>query len=217
MGCALLGGTAVGRERVLLMARNETERDELSRRWPLAAVALATEAGDGEGYEWPEDVETVVAHVCALGPIHPTDPDWSRDASSTGRDLGALGRLLEKSARASVHIVFSSSVLALAPGRDRGYYAGWKCLIEATMAQMAERHGRAQISVLYPGRLVASRSIARPASLLHATYTQMARVMAEVGDSSHPRRMLLGLDTRLWLPLQGLLGAARVLRWRLPG
>ena len=62
-----------------------------------------------------------------------------------------------------------------------------------------------------------SRSIARPASLLHATYAQMARVMAEVGGSSQSRRMLLGMDTRLWLPLQGLLSAARVLGLQMSG
>lgn len=217
LGCALLETTAVGQDDVLLLARNQTERDLLSRRWPRAAIATEAEAGDAGGHEWPGDVESIAVHVCALGPIHPTAPEWNRDAAATNRDLGTLGKLLQENAQASVHIVFASSVLAMAPGRERGYYAGWKCLIEATIAEMAARHGRARMSVLYPGRLVESRSIARPASLLHATYAQMARVMAEVGDSSQPRRMLLGLDARLWLPLQSLRNAARVLRWRLSG
>jgi hypothetical protein len=70
-------------------------------------------------------------------------------------------------------------------------------LIEATIAEMAAHHGRARISVLYPGRLVESRSLRQPASLLHSTYAHVARVMAELGNASRPRRTLIGLDARL--------------------
>jgi hypothetical protein len=176
---------------------------------------VASETGDQSLFEWPEAVESVVIHGCALGPIHPTRPDWDRDAASTSRDLSWLRQLLQVYSRVPVHVVFSSSVLALGPGGERGYYAGWKCLIEATIAETAAQHGRARVSVLYPGRLVESRSLRRPASLLHSTYAHIARVMIASGSSSRPRRTLVGLDARLWLLLQGLRSAARALASRL--
>lgn len=128
-----------------------------------------------------------------------------------------LRQRLQAYSRVPVHLVFSSSVLALGPGGGRGSYAGWKCLIEATIAEMAAQQGCARISVLSPGRLVGSRSLRRPASLMHSSYAHVARAMPELGNSSRARRTLLGLDARLWLLRQGLRSAAKAFASGLSG
>jgi hypothetical protein len=178
----------------LLVARDPAEASVLAGQWPGAVVAPAWEPG----WAWPIGFERVAVHVCALGPIHPGAIEWDAHARAIDRDLGVVTRALAAYARCPVHVLFVSSALALAPPRAaRRAYAGFKSMIEGELARLVERHGRGTLSVVYPGRLLETRSIRRPASLLHTSFARLARTMCGIAAQDRPRRSMVGPDARL--------------------
>jgi hypothetical protein len=98
-----------------------------------------------------------------------------------------------------------SSVLALGRSAKRGYYGGWKAVMEAATAELVKKTHGALLSILYPGRLVETRSIARPMSLLSASYHRAARAMICTARSTTPQGRVLGFDARIWLVLRGVI------------
>jgi len=212
LGRALLEVAPAETGPTLLVARTDKERGMLAARWPAAKIS-SREEPDPQGLE---GADSLAIHVCALGPVHPAmsaeAADWAGDAAGVASDLDLLARLLRARSGRPVHVVFVSSVLALASGRRRRYYAGWKCLIEATVERMLDGYPRARMSVLYPGRLVESRSAMRPASLLHGRYPDLAARMIAIAASERGSRRLFGPDARLWLMSRGLRSAFAAIR-----
>jgi nucleoside-diphosphate-sugar epimerase len=140
--------------------------------------------------------------VCALGPVHPDAVRSEADMQAFLRDLDAIERLLAAtSGRRDVGVVLVSSVIALAPGPDRRYYGGWKCLVEQQLATVVARTSPgATFSVVYPGRLVAGPRRRRVPGL-HTTYRGLAAAVDILGRSSRTR--ISGIDARLWLVMHG--------------
>lgn len=161
--------------------------------------------GTGDG-----PVEVV---VCALGPIHPDEPDSARDTEAYRRDLDLLAAVVDAAGPRPLHVVLVSTVVAIAPGEDRRYYGGWKALVEQDLAGLlARRAPSARLSVLYPGRILDAADRSRPWHRLHATYDAVAaRVEATLGQARHE---LVGLDARLWVLTRSLSLLLTVLRPR---
>ncbi|TNM44121.1 hypothetical protein FHP29_05265 [Nocardioides albidus] len=150
--------------------------------------------------------------VAALGPVHPADPsagrgvDFDADLAAVHRDLAYVDEVL--GCGREVEVVLISSVIALAPGADRRYYGGWKCLVEDLLDQRVRRHG-GTLAVLYPGRLRPARG-GRPWHRLHASYDGLARLA--VAPELAPRaRRAVGADSRIWLVVRSISFALRSL------
>jgi len=155
---------------------------------------------------------------CALGPIHPDPaPTLDTDARRAARDVDLLTRLVMSNGERAMHVIFVSTVLALAPSRDRYYYAGWKRVLEDKLLWLTESQQRTRLSVIYPGRLV-GRETTRRLRYVHTTYEALAGLMCSVSTGG-PRRAVVGLDARLWRlrdPLTVLHGGSRNAARRLP-
>jgi hypothetical protein len=142
--------------------------------------------------------------MCAAGVIHPGPASLTADHRAAARDLAILEAIVQAQSGDRIHVVFMSSVLALGRSPGRGYYAGWKAMMEGAMAKIVENAPGADLSIVYPGRLVERRSVARPMSFLSTPYHHAAEVMIHTARSAAARRAILGLDARLWLVARGL-------------
>jgi hypothetical protein len=192
LGAALIAGAPTDRP-VYAVARDDSDLAELG-----TSGATVVGAGTSSSLLGDARPDAVRIHVCALGPVHPETAQPSVDADLVARDLGLVARLLDESAGRDVHVVLISSVLALAPGADRAYYAGWKNVVEEEVARLVEPHSSARLSVLYPGRLLAASDRRRPWHRLHTTFDQLAVLMNQVGEGPG-RSRIVGLDARAWL------------------
>jgi len=176
--------------------------------WPESTVVPAWR----NDWKWPTGFETICVYACALGLIHPREPRWDADSEAAARDLAVMDRLLRSSAGARVHIVFVSSVLTLQEPRPiRSYYCGWKRVIEGRLIDLAARTPATRLSVLYPGRLVAGKSMRRPLSLAHTTYARLAELLPRFGTGAGGRRALVGADARTWMIARGAAAMARAI------
>jgi hypothetical protein len=193
LGGALRAASPASDRPVYAVARDERDRDELSASG--ASVVSAGSTGPLLGDVRPHAVRI---HVCALGPVHPETAQPAQDASLVARDLALVERLLDEAAGREVHVVLVSSVLALAPGADRAYYAGWKNVVEGELADLVDQHPAARLSVLYPGRLLAAEDRRRPWHRTHTTFERLAVLMNQVGEGPG-RSRIVGLDARAWL------------------
>ncbi|MCW2768989.1 MAG: hypothetical protein JWR27_422 [Aeromicrobium sp.] len=194
LGHALVTAAVQRGESVIAVARHEA--DAIALTGSGAEIVLAADHVEPHG-------RPVRILVCALGPVHPTDPgtpvDPIADTSAVDRDLAIVDRLLAAAPTAAVVLV--STVIALAPGPDRRYYGGWKNVVERALREVAARH-RAEVSVLYPGRLVADVSVTRPWHRLYTRYTRLVRLVESAAAA--PRSRVVGLDARMWLVLRGI-------------
>lgn len=137
--------------------------------------------------------------VCALGPVHPIDPEPDSDSAHVARDLALIQRVLDSAPAAQAQVVLVSSVIALAPGDDRRYYGGWKNLVEEELRLLlAGRRAGADLSVLYPGRLLDVQERTRPWHRAHTTYSRLADIAEQAGHRP-PASRVVGLDARAWL------------------
>lgn len=149
-----------------------------------------------------EDTGPVRILICALGPVHPEEARAADDTAAFLRDLGFIERLLTAISGRPASVVLISTVIALAPGDDRRYYGGWKCLVEQQLAESIDRLApRASFSVVYPGRLVAGPAGSVPG--LHATYQRLAATVDGLADGCC-RSRIVGLDARVWMAVHGL-------------
>lgn len=171
---------------------------------PAASVVAALDPGPIV----PRGQRSVRILCCAMGLIHPERPDPAAHMAAAARDLRALDRILEGCDEASAHVLFVSSVISLAAPSERRYYAGWKNVIGAALASIVERHPRACLSVVYPGRVVDAATGWAPVSLLHTSYRRLAAAIIRMIQSPSPASAIVGADARLWLLAQGL-GALR--------
>lgn len=197
---SLLSSGQMSQAEVLLFARHQREAEELSAVYPHAIIAPAweTHAPVLQRYE------KIGVLCCALGVIHPTSSNFFFDVDVALRDLRNLEWLLRAYPEASVHVVFVSSVLALAPDRGREYYGGWKSVIMGVLSQLLQDYPKAWFSVLFPGRLVERRSLTLPLSILYTSYSTVARILLKTLTSNAPRHAIVGLDARLWLIKRGI-------------
>ncbi|MCR1786176.1 hypothetical protein KVF89_26835 [Nocardioides carbamazepini] len=143
--------------------------------------------------------------VAALGPVHPLEPDFDADLATVRRDLGYVDEVL--ACGRPVEVVLVSTVIALAPGDDRRYYGGWKCLLEELLQQRVTRTG-GRLAVLYPGRLRPGRG-GPPWHRLHASYERLARIALDPG--LRPAGRTVGADARIWLAVRSISFAFRSL------
>ena len=213
---------------VVLGPKTRLGRELVRRLGPAPVLAVARDAADvpavaaatGLGTDDIVDASTgklgarvaalgdgpVRLVVAALGPVHPVEPDFDADLAAVRRDLAYVDEVLASGR--PVEVVLVSTVIALAPGDDRRYYGGWKCLLEQLLEQAVARHG-ASLAVLYPGRL-RSGGAARPWQRLHASYDRLARVALDESTAAGARRTV-GADSRIWLLVRSISFALRSL------
>jgi hypothetical protein len=181
---------------VALVARDSAEAEWASSSYPRALIAPASSPS------FPSGHDKVRVVCCALGPVHPGNEAPFEDMEAALRDLRVVSSILSDHRRADVHVLFISSVLALAPRRDRHYYAGFKCLSEGALSAMIRERENATLSVLYPGRCVERKPSYPGLKHLYTTYGALAEKMLSVLESGE-RRAIIGMDARLWLALRG--------------
>ena len=185
---------------LICVARTPVEAEWIRGACPSSEILLGWNPA---GIRWVNGGPAGVL-MCAAGVIHPGLECLETDHRAVLRDLGILEAIVRSQAGESVHVVFMSSVLALGRSPGRGYYAGWKAIMEGAVAGIVANAPRALLSILYPGRLMEERSIARPMSFLSTQYRRAAQAMIQAARSTSPRRAVLGLDARLWLAVRGL-------------
>jgi hypothetical protein len=199
LGQALIERLPVGR--TALVARSHDEHGALRARWP----DRTTVERDGLA-----DVIRPWHHLsifaCAIGAIHPGDPrpEGLAHVWETGaRDLAIVRAAMIAANSKPVHVIFVSSVLALARARpERAVYTGWKLLVEGEFERLVTAQRDARLSVVYPGRLV--EGPAGLASRLSTRYDRLAATLVAAASAPAGRRWIVGADARLWLLARGL-------------
>jgi hypothetical protein len=191
LGTALLAGAGTDQQ-VFAVARDDRDRAALASG--PATVIGAHDGGPLLGETRPGALRI---HVCALGPVHP-ETAHEDDAAFVARDLDLVARLLGEAEGRAAHVVYVSSILALAPAADRAYYAGWKNVVEEELASIVAAHPGGRLSVLYPGRLMTSEERRRPWHRTHTTFDRLATLMNRVSEGPGTSRTV-GLDARIWL------------------
>jgi hypothetical protein len=178
---------------VRVLHRSPAEQTALMPHYPAAELLSADAlAPAGAGHPWLGVV------VCALGAVHPGCPAPATDLAEFSREAAALGTL-PGALGPGLHVVLVSSVLALAPQRDRSFYGGSKNLAEATCASVLRDHPNARLSVVYPGRLVEARHASQPGSWLATPYRTLSLRLLMLLRHGQPVSRTVGLDARLWL------------------
>lgn len=195
LGAQLLDRMQSHAEDVIALARDERDVQALAGRRHV----IASDAGD-DTVRSALGAGPVRIHVCALGPVHPDEPV---DAMTVERELGVIDRLVRAAVGRDVRVVLISSVITLAPGADRRYYAGWKALVEQRLQDLVDRRPGASLSVLYPGRLVAGRDARRPWQFAYTTYDRLA-TLAMSAAARPARSRIVGADARVWLALRAV-------------
>lgn len=194
LGRSLISRAAARGEAVYAVARDE--RDVAALSGSGATVVRGPLPGDVAA-------DSLVVYVCALGPVHPGPAEAALDAERVVRDLALVQQVLDSAPGASARVVLVSTVIALAPGDDRRYYGGWKCLVEEELRELlARRSTPAELSVLYPGRLMGDDERRRPWHRLHTTYTRLSDIVEQAGRRPASSRVV-GLDARAWLVARG--------------
>jgi hypothetical protein len=199
LGAEILHRVGAAGGRTLALARHERDAADLAGRDDLLAADASAEA-----FRAALGAGPVRIHVCALGPLHPgpTDP---AHADAVRRELVVVDRLLDAADGREVSVVLVSTVIALAPGNDRRYYGGWKGVAEESLRELVDRHPRARLSVLYPGRLLGARRTRRPWELAYTSHRRLATLALSTAQGP-ARGRVVGADARAWL----LLRSARV-------
>lgn len=196
LGHALLARPRHPGEHRVVLARHDGDSAALTS---YDAEVLSTEADKAQVQDAIPAGGPLLVQVCALGPLHPGVADQARDSANVARDLGALGRVLEAAGGRPTRVVLVSTVLALAPQVDRGYYGGWRGIVEQELRQLvSDRSPGAGVSVLYPGRLTGTRDPVHPSSLSYTSYRKLAE-LADRAAASTPQSRVVGLDARIWL------------------
>ncbi len=195
LGQAVLANGWAKTKQLLLIARTIEEQDSLSSLYPRATVALASVA------QWPElkKYSSVAVCCCALGIIHPKEPEWENDIAATSRDLRIIEQVLESCDGQSVDVLFVSSVVAVTSKRSGRYYAGWKRLLEGAMAGLVGRYPNAKLSAVNPGRLTERRLVSSPQTWLQTPYDTLAGIMIRIMESKRATQRVIGIDSRLLL------------------
>lgn len=173
---------------VLLAARHSSDVESFASIHS-GVPTFGTSCGQLKSLESASSVRLI---ACAFGPVHPKQPNWLADESALRMDM-SLAEQVASSCRARLHAVLISSVVALAPTRDRCYYGGLKNLAECQIARALAACPQAQMSVLYPGRLATeSRSLA-------TTFAAVARQACALASQPVGASRIVGWDARLWL------------------
>jgi hypothetical protein len=198
----LLARQWAANNRIVLVAQDRQEARFLSSRYRRAEVLTGSEAKLQE--RWPQTVRAATVIVCAFGLIHPAVPDWSSHARILSRDLETIAAILENCRSCPVTVIFVSTALAAAPNNGRAYYVGWKYLSEALLAEILAKHNSVRFCVLLPGRLVGKKTLTRPLSLLHTSYSALARVIFTTARAPKTQRRVVGLDARILMMVRGV-------------
>lgn len=179
---------------IQVVARTPEEAVVLGNLYPRSSIVNSWQIptlGIGPNQE-------VCIIICALGLVHPALPELEADMERFRRDLSHI-RDLFREAGASVHAVLVSSVVALAPPRDRAYYATHKNLAESATALLLRSLPSARLSVIYPGHLVERRTWATVEGLLASPYSSLAKELVTIARSGKQVMRVYGIDARLWL------------------
>lgn len=141
--------------------------------------------------------------VCALGLPHPAPPELATHMKRFDLDTGALANLIAEAGTGS-HVVLVSTVIALAPPRDRAYYAAFKNLAESVLAASLRKTTGAMLSVVYPGRLTERRGRFGTSGVFATPYAELAEKLLSVVGAQVPVSRVIGLDARLWLLVRSI-------------
>jgi hypothetical protein len=198
LGRAFLALPQIQAQDRALIARDRKDFDSLKKLFPDVKILRAWDPA----CELPEASE--VAVLCfALGPVHVVAPALSKDLEGAFADLSFIQTALALYSPQPVHVVYLSSVLALAPRGSRRYYAGWKLMVEGTLDAWVAGSRGASLSVVYPGRLVETGT-----GLSRCLHTRYEKVAAQLGEMVLARRVcrrkVIGWDSRILLFLRGL-------------
>lgn len=185
--------SASGQETFVVYATTD-EHAALLALYPASALLEASRPIEGR---------SLCVFVCAFGLAHPGKPDPQRHADRLLQDAAWLFGLVRSQA-GGVHVLLVSTVIALAPPRDRCYYAGFKNLAESVVAAQLQGIAGAMLSVFYPGRLVARRSGSGLFGLLSTPYRALARQMVETARGSSQASRIVGIDARMWLMVNAM-------------
>ena len=196
----ILSSTWAKNRNLLLVARDEEDAISLGLGFSNAQI-LTCWLPENE-WKWPDACNRITILICAFGVIHPVFPDWPYHCGIMSRDINILGHILQKFSKHKIRLVFVSSVLALAPRRQRSYYVGWKCLSEAVIRDLDVKQEGLFLSVVYPGRLVGEKNVMSPFSFFHTTYERFAQRLTRIADTWTGSREIVGLDARLFLILR---------------
>lgn len=180
--------SASGRDTFVVYA-NADEHAALLALYPASALLEASQRIEGR---------SLCVFVCAFGLAHPEKPDPQRHSERLLHDAALLFALVRTHA-GGVHVLLVSTVIALAPPRDRCYYAGFKNLAESVVAAQLQGLAGAMLSVFYPGRLVERRSRSGPAGVLSTPYRTLVRQMVAAARGCSEVNRIVGIDARLWL------------------
>jgi len=159
----------------------------------------------------PTSAREVAVVVCALGLVHPASPDAHAHLGKFAAECETLSELAA-GYRGQLHLILVSTVIALLPGRERAYYAGFKNLAEAMAAAACRRCPGSLLSVLYPGHLVEKRGGRGLASLLATPYDRLTLLLVKVIGSKQPTARVVGADARLWVVARAFSLLASALR-----
>jgi hypothetical protein len=197
---AVLGASSWGKGAAFaVVARNAGDCDAATGARPGVALYHAGEPDSS----LPHEDEAVAVVCCAFGVIHPGAPHMSDDLDRAQADCEAVDAIARRYSDLPLHVIFVSSVLALCPRPGREYYAGWKNVSEALIRQSAQRHGRAGVSVFYPGRLTDEERLG-PMTFLHTRYSDLAEMIVSAVRHNRSGDTIVGLDSRLWLARRSL-------------
>lgn len=185
--------SASGHETFVVYASTD-EHAALQALYPASALLEASQRMEGR---------SLCIFVCAFGLAHPGKPDPQRHSERLLQDAALLFALVRTHA-GGVHVLLVSTVVALAPPRDRCYYAGFKNLAESVVAAQLQGVEGAMLSVFYPGRLVERRSGSGPTGLLATPYRALARQMVDAARGSSDVNRIVGIDARLWLMVNAI-------------
>lgn len=185
---------------LMIVARNQEEARWAHNFLPRAAVLACWLPQDR--WKWPAACRRVTVLLCGFGIIHPVAPVWASHCRAMTRDAEVLTRIVQRFRQQTINVVLVSSICAWALTPERAYYTGWKCLAEALVRNAVSTQEKARLSVLYPGRLVNQKTLRRPLSFLHTSYSRLSRRLIRIAQSSQARSKIVGLDARMLLLLR---------------
>ena len=188
---ALFAACVEQRIPVQVLYRSPEERASLLARYPASALFDAWSVPEGAA-------GSRCLVVCSHGLAHPARPDIATQFGGFERETSELRRVIDLVGPAP-HVVLVSTAVALAPPRDRAYYAAFKNLSEAATAFLLCSVPAARLSVVYPGQLAERRRWTGLRALLATPYAALAQRLIRVARKGGPASCVVGLDARLWL------------------
>jgi hypothetical protein len=187
-------------EETLLISRNESDSAWLLKQYPgLRSIDPAKQ---------PfiiQPTNTIRVFCCAMGPIHVQQAITGNYANSIRSDLKILEKTLNGCCSIPCHLVFVSSILALAMREKCIQYSVSKNMAQSSASTLIRNRPNTLFSTVYPGRLF-ERTLSKGFlwNHLHTSFTTLAQAMIVIAMSQHQKSRIIGIDAHLLLMAQGM-------------